>query len=107
MIRLTVLYSLAAGESEEEFIAWRTSEHARYVQSMPGVIRNEFSVIESISPDDKVPHYRFQTVVDWPDRESFEAAFYNPTAQADLQRNRQRMSNEVFIVSEVLGAKAS
>jgi hypothetical protein len=102
MIRLTVLYKLADGVDETDFIKWRTSEHEKYVQSMPGVIRNEFSRIDDISPEGRVPPYRFQTVVDWPDRESFEKAFYNDDAQAKLDSNRGKIGDEVFIVSELL-----
>ena len=67
MIRLTVLYNLAEGVDEQEFIAWRKSEHEKYVDSMPGVIRNEFSRIDDISPRGEILSYRFQTIVDWPD----------------------------------------
>ena len=102
MIRLTVLYKLADGIDEAEFIRWRKSEHEKYVQSMPGVIRNEFSRINNISPEGRVPPYRFQTVIDWPDRESFERAFYNDDAQARLDSNRDKIDDEVFIVSELL-----
>ena len=44
MIRLTVLYNLAEGVDEQEFIDWRTSEHEKYVDSMPGVMTQAASM---------------------------------------------------------------
>lgn len=102
MIRLTVLYRLADGVDETAFIAWRNTEHDAYVRSMPGVVRSEFSKIKDISPADKLPSFRFQTIVDWPDRESFEKAFYNDSAQDRLAKDTVMISDEVFIVSEIL-----
>lgn len=107
MIRLTVLYNLAAGYDEEEFIAWRKSEHHKYVNSMSGVVRNEFSRIDRISPHDIVPSFRFQTIVDWPDRESFEAAFYSEQAQDKLRKDQEKLGDQIFIVSEILTSSES
>ena len=102
MIRLTVLYNLAVGQDENEFIAWRCAEQSKYVDSMSGVVRSDFSLIDDISPNGAVPNYRFQTIVDWPDRDSFEAAFYNKKAQDKLRNQLGKIGDQVFIVSEVL-----
>ena len=102
MIRLTVLYNLAEGYDEDEFIAWRNAEHSKYVDSMSDVVRNEFSRIEDISPDGTLPKFRFQTIVDWPDRESFEASFYSEEAQDKLRKDQDKIGDQVFIVSELL-----
>ena len=107
MIRLTVLYNLAEGVDEQAFIEWRLSEHQKYVDSMPGVIRNEFSIIDDISPRGEMLPNRFQTIVDWPDRESFEKAFYNDAAQDRLARDAAKLGDEVFIVSEILTSPES
>ena len=104
MIRLTVLYNLAPSIEEDEFIAWRCAKRRNYVNSMPGVIRNEFSRIEDVSPNDVVPDYRYQTIVDWPDRETFEMAFHNENAQNQLRDHRKRIGDQVFIVSEILSS---
>lgn len=104
MIRLTVLYNLPSGASESEFLAWRMSSHAAYVDSMPGVLRSDFALIEDISPAGVSPAYRFQTTIDWPDYESYAAAFLTEQAQADLQENQKRIGEQVFIVSEILSS---
>lgn len=102
MIRLTVLYNLTEGYDEEAFIEWRLAEQSKYVDSMSGVLRNEFSRIEDVSPDSALPKYRFQTIVDWPNRESFEAAFYSDEAQNKLRKDQEKIGDQVFIVSELL-----
>jgi hypothetical protein len=104
VIRLTVLYNLAEGCDEEEFIAWRNSEHSKYVDSMSSVVRNEFSRIDDISPNGILPKYRFQTIVDWPDQETFEAAFYSDEAQEKLRSDQEKIGDQVFIVSEILSS---
>ncbi|MEQ8205081.1 MAG: hypothetical protein RIA65_02815 [Woeseia sp.] len=105
MIRLTTLYSLADGQDEDEFIHWRNSEHRKYVNSMSNVVRNEFSRIDDIAPDGVLPTFRFQTIVDWPDRESFEAAFYSKEAQLRLRKDQDKIGTQVFIVSELLSCE--
>jgi len=105
MIRLTVLYNLAEGYDEQAFVEWRTAEQNKYVDSMSGVLRNEFSRIDDISPDRTIPNYRFQTVVDWPDRKTFEAAFYSNAAQDKLDEDRKKIGDQVFIVSEIIAGK--
>lgn len=104
MIRLTVLYNLPAGASESEFLEWRMSSHATYVDTMPGVLRSDFARIQDISPSGVSPAYRFQTTIDWPDYDSYAAAFLNEQAQADLKENQNRIGEQVFIVSEILSS---
>ncbi len=105
MIRLTVLYNLAEDMNEEEFIQWRQETHQNYVESMPGVIRTDFSRITRSWPKDIAPKFRFQTIVDWPDVESFEKAFFNDSAQKKLKDDTEKIGDSLYIVSEVLSGQ--
>jgi len=105
MIRLTVLYNLAEEMNEEEFIQWRQETHQNYVESMPGVIRTDFSRITRSWPKDIAPKFRFQTIVDWPDVESFEKAFFNDSAQKKLKDDTEKIGDSLYIVSEVLSGQ--
>lgn len=102
MIRLTVLYSLPEDTVEEDFLAWRLSEHQATNESMPGVVRTDFARIIECWPDGSLPSYRFQTTIDWPDRESFEAGFRNEAVQAKLHENLKKLGDYSFTVSEIL-----
>ncbi|MFK8014079.1 MAG: hypothetical protein AB8G17_01395 [Gammaproteobacteria bacterium] len=102
MIRLTVLYNLPDGQSEASFLAWRLSEHQHNNESMPGVQRTDFARITKVWPDSGQPEYRFQTTVEWPNRESFETGFYDEAVQAKLRENLKRLGDYTFMVSEVL-----
>ena len=104
MIRLTVLYNLAKGVNEDEYIEWRLSSHKAYVNSMPGVLRSDFCRVDESWPVGVAPSFRFQTTVDWPDRASYEKAFLNEQAQADLRENVRKLGDHLFLVSEVLSA---
>lgn len=104
MIRLTVLYNLADDVDESEYIEWRLSSHKAYVDSMPGVLRSEFCRIDESWPERVGPNFRFQTTVDWPDRITYEQAFLNDQAQADLRENIKKLGDYLFVVSEVLSA---
>jgi hypothetical protein len=42
------------------------------------------------------------TIAEWPDRESFERAFYAPAAVAALEEDLKRLHDPVFLISEVL-----
>ncbi|MEM7501157.1 MAG: hypothetical protein AAF417_03915 [Pseudomonadota bacterium] len=101
MIRLTVSYNLPHDSDEEEFIAWRLSEHQRNNESMPGVVRTDFARIVDTWSNGETPEYAFQTTVDWPDRESFERGFYDAAVQEKLQENLKRLASYTFTVSEV------
>ena len=105
MIRLTVLYNLAEDMNEEEFIQWRQETHQNYVESMPGVIRTDFSRLTRSWPKDIAPKFRFQTIVDWPDVESFEKAFFNDSAQKKLKDDTEKIGDSLYIVSEVLSGQ--
>lgn len=105
MIRLTVLYNLPEGADEGEFLRWRLGEHQENNASMGGVTYTDFGrVDERWSPE--APHaqspYRFMTIVDWPDRESFEKSFYDPKALAKLDDDLKRIADPLFMISEIL-----
>ena len=102
MIQLTVLYSLVEGSDPEAYVAWRLSAHADYIRQMPGVVRSSFGrVLEQWSSHAPVD-YAFQSTVEWPDRPSFERAFYNDKSQADLKENLGKLGDYKFVVSEIL-----
>jgi hypothetical protein len=42
------------------------------------------------------------TVLEWPDRESFEKGFYEPEVQAKLKRNVKMLSDPLYLISEIL-----
>lgn len=105
MIRLTIMYNLPEGTDEAEFLRWRLGEHQQANASAEGVLRTDFArVYESWTPDAlrATPPYRFMTVAEWPDRESFEAFFYNPKTLAELDEDSKRIPGAVFMISEIL-----
>lgn len=102
MIRLTVLYNLPGGTDEGEFLSWRLTDHQQTNKSMPGVVRTDFARITDCWPIGSMPSYRFQTTIEWPDRETFEASFYDETVQAKLKENLRRIGDYSFFVSDVL-----
>jgi len=102
MIRLTVLYNLAAGADEDAYVAWRMSAHAAYIRAMPGVVNASFGRVVEEWSNGETSGYRFQSTVEWPDRPSFEQAFYADQAQADLKRNLEKLGAYRFIVIELL-----
>ncbi len=104
MIRLTILYNLPDGADEVEFLSWRLTEHQRANESMPGVVYTDFARIVDCWPNGSMPAYRFQTTVEWPDRESFTAGFHDEAVQKKLQENLRRLGNYSFFVSDVLNA---
>lgn len=104
MIRLTVMYNLPPGTDEEAFLRWRLGEHQQANASAPGVLRTDFAVVESALPQLGPARHRFMTVAEWPDRASFERAFYDPEALASLEANLAKLEDPVFLVSEVLAS---
>lgn len=102
MIRLTVMYNLADHVNEDEFLEWRLGEHQQENMSSPGVIRSDFSRIDSLALGDGTPAHRFVTTADWPDMESFRTAFYDPEMQKRIQDSMHMLKDPVFQVSEVL-----
>ena len=104
MVRLTVLYNLPPGADEAAFLEWRLNEHQRNNASRPGVLRTDFAVVESAWPRGAKPRHRFVTIAEWPDRESFEAAFYDPDALARFEENLKLLDDPVFLIGEVLAS---
>jgi hypothetical protein len=102
MIRLTVLYNLPPGADEDEFLRWRLTDHQAANTSTPGILRTDFGLIEAAWPAGAPSPYRFMTIVDWPDRETFERAFYAPEMQASLRENLKKIADPVFLISEIL-----
>ena len=96
------MYNLPDGTDEDEFLNWRLNEHQQANESMPGVVNTGFARITDCWPKGSMPDYRFQTIVEWPDREAFEAGFYDEGVQAELNENLKRLGDYSFIVSEVL-----
>lgn len=104
MIRLTVLYNLAPDQNESDFLAWRLGEHQHENATQPGVLYTDFAVAVGAWPDGSPVPYRFMTTADWPDMESFRAAFYSPEQQADLLKNRPMLGDALFLVTEILAS---
>lgn len=104
MVRLTVLYNLPSGADEEAFLAWRLGEHQQSNAAMPGVLRTDFTMAESAWPRGAEPRHRFVTIAEWPDRESFEAAFYAPEAMARFEAKLELLDDPVLLVGEVLAS---
>ena len=102
MIRLTVMYNLADGSDETEFLKWRLGEHQEANASMPGVIRTDFARIYEGYPRDLAPKHRFMTIAEFPDKETFEEAFWNPEGMADFEESLKRLKDYVFYISEIL-----
>ncbi len=102
MIRLSVFYTIPPDADEDQYVSWRLTAHQDYIKSMPGVIRSDFCRITDSWPAETALNYRFMSTTDWPDRESYERAFLNDQAQADLRENLRKLGSYVFTVSEVL-----
>ncbi len=107
MIRLTVLYNLPPGSDEQAFLRWRLGEHQESNASMPGVLRTDFGqVTESPLPGQgRAPNalpFRYMTVAEWDTREAFESSFYEEGLQAELADNVEKISDAVFLVTEIL-----
>lgn len=102
MIRLSVLYNLPSHADEEEYLKWRLGEHQQANSSLPGAMGNDFArVLEAWPQGTQVP-FRFVTNIDWPNRESFEAGFFSPPVQRDLEASMKRIIQPVFLITEVL-----
>jgi len=102
MIRLTVLYNLPAGADEGAYVAWRLSAHADYIRKMPGVLKADFGRVVDQWSRNETAGYHFQSTVEWPDRASFEHAFYDEQAQADLRKNVEKIGDYRFLVTEIV-----
>ena len=75
--------------------------------SSPGVLRSDFARVEANALDDSPPSHRFMTTADWPDMESFRAAFYAPAMQKSLQESFHMRKDPLFLVSEILVAETN
>jgi len=102
LIRLTVLYNLLPNVDEDEFLGWRLTEHQESNLAIGGVVRTDFSRIDEAWPQGTKSPYRFMTTVEWPDWESFRKGFFDSQVQADLQENLKKLSEPVFLISDVL-----
>jgi hypothetical protein len=106
MIKLTVLYNLPPGADHEEFIRWRTTTHQESNMALPGIIKSDFYVVNASWQRDEAP-YRYMTEAYFPDRETFERAFFDPDYQAELAVALERIVDPLFLISEeVLSASA-
>jgi hypothetical protein len=102
MIRLTIMYNLPPDADEDAFLKWRLSDHQEENANEPGVIRTDFAKIERAHLSDEKPAHRFMTTADWATWESFEASFYAPETQEKLKKDMGKISDAVFLISEVL-----
>ncbi len=102
MIRLIVLYNLHPFVDEEEFLAWRLTEHQQENMAASAVLRSDFARIDAAWPPDAAAPYRFVTTADWPDMESFRRDFLDPQAQERLQENLKMLKDPIFLIGEIL-----
>ncbi|MEO0561997.1 MAG: hypothetical protein AAF125_07785 [Chloroflexota bacterium] len=102
MIRLTVFYNLPEGTNEDEYLAWRLGDHQSSNSSMEGVIRTDFMRLDETVPLGAPVPYRFMTIVEWPDRETYEKSFYAEAVQAKLQEDLKKIADPMFLIGEVL-----
>jgi len=102
MVRLTVLYNLAADQDEETYLKWRLGAHQQENESQPGVLYTDFALVQGAWPDGASVPYRYMTIADWPDMESFRDAFYDPGMQADMFKNLALLADPIFLVSEIV-----
>lgn len=100
MVKVTVLYNLAAGASLEAFLAWRTTEHQRDNAARPSVLRTDFYVARDL--DGKPPRYRFITESFYADMKALEQSFLQPKAQETIaqQVHDWQLEDFTIIVSE-------
>lgn len=104
MIRLTVLYNLTPGEDEETFLRWRLGSHQEENAGLPGVQHTDFGIVKEGWPDSAPAPYRFMTTAEWPDMESFRAAFYDTAYQEKLHTDLHFLDKPVFLISEILAS---
>ncbi len=102
MIRLVVMYNLPDGADESAFLEWRLGPHQKSNAKLPDMLRTDFARVVKAWPDDAVPRFRFVTILEWPDMEAFEHAFYAPRVQADLLENIKKLGDYEYSISEIL-----
>lgn len=102
MIRLTVMYNLPEGTDEAEFLKWRLGEHQERNVSMPGVIRTDFGRIYETYPRANQPRKRFITIAEFPDKETFDKAFWGDGDMSGLEESLKRTADYEFYIAEIL-----
>jgi len=104
MIRLVVMYNLPEGADEGAFLDWRLNHHQNTNAALPGMLRTDFAKVLKAWPDQAVPRFRFATILEWPDMEAFERAFYAPSVQAELLENIKRLGEYEYSICEILAS---
>ncbi len=98
MVKLTVLYNLPPGTDHEEFLKWRTGPHQERNVQMPGLLKTDFYAV--FGGHDDPPRCRYITELYFPDRDTFEDAFYDEGFQKNLDKSLERVVDTVFLFSE-------
>jgi len=102
LIRLVVMYNLSDGADEGGFLEWRLKHHQNANAALQGVLRTDFARVVKAWPDQAVPRFRFATILEWPDMEAFQRAFYAPSVQAELRENIKRLGEYEYSICEIL-----
>jgi hypothetical protein len=102
LIRLVVMYNLSDGADEGAFLDWRLKHHQNANAALPGVLRTDFARVVKAWPDQAVPRFRFATILEWRDMETFQRAFYAPSVQAELRENIKRLGEHEYSICEIL-----
>jgi hypothetical protein len=102
LIRLVVMYNLLDGADEGAFLDWRLKHHQNANAALPGMLRTDFARVVKAWPDQAVPRFRFATILEWPDMEAFQRAFYAPSVQAELRENIKRLGEHEYSICEIL-----
>ncbi len=104
MIRLTLLYNLPDTTDEAEFLRWRLGDHQVENAAGEGVTRTDFSrIIDMWTAENRhaTAPYKFMTIVEYADRESFEKSFYGESPES-MAASLALMKDPIFMVCEVL-----
>jgi len=104
MIRLVVMYNLPEGADESAFLEWRLNQHQYANAAISAVSRTDFARVIRAWPDEVTPRFRFATILEWPDLEAFERAFYAPTLQAELRENIKRLGGYEYSICQILSS---
>ena len=76
-------------------------EHQADNAAQPGVLHTDFGMVQGVWPEGAPILYRFMTTANWPDMESFRAAFCAPEMQASLRENVKIIGNAIFLITEI------
>ena len=102
MIRLIVMYNLADGADEAEFLDWRLGSHQQSNAALRRMLHTDFGRVIRAWPESAVPRFRFVTTVEWADMSAFEDAFYAPEIQSELLENIKRLGDFEYSICEIL-----